>query len=269
MALVVTDDRFLAAPDDADPAFELPGRQGQQVLDRKIFAPAERAADRGVADDDLVVVQPQHLGDLLPILVQPLTRRLDHDPTGIVDVGDAGLRLEEGVLLPGGAELALQHHVGGSKSGRDVALADRNPSQQIGAATLVNERRVGRLRVSRVGDGRQVLVLNHDLSSAGLCRCFVSATTSATLSPAKRTTSPQSTGWSCSISPKALNGTSAAVRTATTPGAARATLASMLDDARVRPSGEDDLQAQRLRVEQIAGISCLAGHFGQGVEPRQ
>ena len=41
------------------------------------------------------------------------------------------------------------------------------------------------------------------------------------------------------------------------------------DDARVRGPGEDDFQAQRLRIEQIARIACPAGDLGQSVVPRQ
>ena len=86
-------------------------------------------------------------------------------------------------------------------------------------------------------------------------RCALGRRPAATLSPAKRTTSPQSTGWSWSISPKALYGTSAAVRTATTPGCGQRRARVDRQDARVRPPGEDDLQVQHARPNEVAGIA--------------
>ena len=118
VALVVADDRLLAAPDQRDRAAQLPGGEREQVLDREVLAPAEGAADGGVAHDHLLFGQLQHRGDLAAVLVQPLPGRLDHHAPVVVDVGDAGLGLEEGVLLPGGLELALQHTSASAKRAR-------------------------------------------------------------------------------------------------------------------------------------------------------
>ncbi len=81
MALVVADDRFLAAPDERDRAAQLPRGEREQMLDREVFASTERPADGGVADDHLLFGQLEHRGDLAAVLVQPLPGRLDdHAP---------------------------------------------------------------------------------------------------------------------------------------------------------------------------------------------
>ena len=209
MALVVADDRLLAAPDQRDGAAQLPGGEREQMLDREVFAPTEGPADGGVAHDHLLFGQLEHRGDLAAVLVQPLPRRLDDHAALLVDIGDAGLGLQEGVLLPGGLELAFEDDVGLGEAARDVALADGDVQQQVRAELFVDQRRVGSQRGARIGHGGQVFVLDLDeLRAPASAASCVSATTSATLSPAKRTTSPQRTGWSASIRPKALYGTS-------------------------------------------------------------
>src|SRR3712207_9372694 len=63
--------------------------------------------------------------------------------------------LQEGMLLPGGHELSLEHDVGLTETSFDVAFADWDPRQEIGAARLVDERRIWRLRMARIGDRRE------------------------------------------------------------------------------------------------------------------
>ena len=147
------------------------------MLDREVFAPAERAADRGVADDDLLFGQLQHLRRSAAILVQPLPGGLDHHPPVVVDIGDAGLGLQEGVLLPGGRELALEHDVGlGEAAPRrrpcgsgcasaGCCRAPRAPAARPGASARAGRSRPAGLRSRphqpRAGLGRS-LRLGHD-----------------------------------------------------------------------------------------------------------
>ena len=168
MALVVADDRLLAAPDQRDGAAQLPRGEREQVLDREVLAPAERAADGGVAHDHLLFGQLEHRGELAAVLVQPLPRRLDDHALLLVHPGDASLGLEEGVLLPGGLELAFEDDVGLGEAARDVALADGDVQQQVRAALFVDQRRVGGQRGARIGHDGQVLVLDLDQLRAGL-----------------------------------------------------------------------------------------------------
>ena len=142
VSLVMGSDRFLTAPDDADAPLQLPCGECEEVLHREILASAEGAADGRVTDDDLLFGQPQHLGDLLAVLVQPLPGGLDDNPPRLVDVGDAGFGLQERVLLPGGRELPLEHDVRGFETRLDVALADRDARQHVRSTRLVHERRV-------------------------------------------------------------------------------------------------------------------------------
>src|SRR5687768_3252105 len=97
------------------------------MLDREILAPAKGATNRGVADDNTVLWQLQHLGDLTTILMQPLTGGLDNDPALIVDKRDPCFRLEIRVLLPSCLEGVLDNDVGSSKPSGDISLADRHP----------------------------------------------------------------------------------------------------------------------------------------------
>ena len=108
------------------------------MLDREILAPAKRPADCGVADDYLLERQLKDLRDLAAIFVQPLAGGLDHQAILLIDKSDAGLGLEEGMILPGGVEFVLDHHVGLSEALRNVALADGNVDQDVAAMRFVN-----------------------------------------------------------------------------------------------------------------------------------
>src|SRR3712207_3102079 len=54
---VVGEDRLLAPQDDGAGPRQLPGGERQDVLDGEVLAPAEGAADGGVADHDLLFGQ--------------------------------------------------------------------------------------------------------------------------------------------------------------------------------------------------------------------
>ena len=69
------------------------------------------------------------------------------------------------MFLPGGRELALQHHVGLSEGGSHVAPVDRHVDQHVGpvrAKPIVDQRRVRGHRGAWVGDRRQVFVVDGD-----------------------------------------------------------------------------------------------------------
>ena len=74
-------------------------RQTKGDLDRHVLLAAERATDRLVDDPDPILGQPENVSDLFAILRRPLATDLDRDPTFLVDVGGAGLRLKVGVFL--------------------------------------------------------------------------------------------------------------------------------------------------------------------------
>ena len=71
-----------------------------QVLHRKIFAPAKSPSNGRVAHDNLLHRKLEHGGNLPAILVEPLPGSFDDHPVLLVYVGNAGLRLEKGMLLP-------------------------------------------------------------------------------------------------------------------------------------------------------------------------
>src|SRR5262252_7482255 len=103
------------------------------MLDREVLAAAERPADGGVANDDLLFGELEHGGELAAILVQPLPCRLDDHTLLRINPGDASFGLEEGVLLPRGLEVAFEDDVGLGEATRDVALANGDVQQQIRA----------------------------------------------------------------------------------------------------------------------------------------
>ena len=80
----------------------MPDRERQRDLHRHVLAAAERAADGRVDHPHLLDRQVQRVRDRLLVDVRPLARDLDRHPARLVDVGDAGLRLEVRVLLQPG-----------------------------------------------------------------------------------------------------------------------------------------------------------------------
>ena len=75
-------------------------------LHREVLAPAERAADAGEVDPDLLRGQGQAGRDLLAVDVQPLRRDVDVDAALAVRHGEPGLRPEERLVLR--AELVVR-----------------------------------------------------------------------------------------------------------------------------------------------------------------
>ena len=55
--------------------------------------------------------------------MQPLSRRFDDDTSLLIDISNARLWLEKGVLLPGSGERIFQYHIGLRKSPGDIPFA--------------------------------------------------------------------------------------------------------------------------------------------------
>ena len=71
--------------------------------------------------------------------MEPLTRALDHQTTIFVDVGNPGLRLEVGMLLPTRRKLLLDHQVGRGDSRRSITFTDRTVVDQVAAPLCVHQ----------------------------------------------------------------------------------------------------------------------------------
>ena len=116
------------------------------------------------------------MGDLLLVLVHPLTGD-DHldAPVGAY-VGEAGLRLQESVFLRMRAVNAFDAHIGQGKAVRNVPAAQAMGDKQVRSPVSLfigkvaegvgmERLRVGGQRLLRVGDDRQRLVF--DVKQAG------------------------------------------------------------------------------------------------------
>ena len=150
MAFVMADDRLFATPHDRRRTLEFPRRERDQRLHVEIFAAAERAANLRVANDDMLGIEREHLGDLAAIFVEPLSGGF-HDESVAFVVRDPGVGLQIRVLLPRRRELALDDGRRARKRGIDVAAANAH----------VLEDRLGIVhRLARVVDDRQIFVLD-------------------------------------------------------------------------------------------------------------
>ncbi len=169
--LVVAENRLLARPDDldraSDPALlQAPGGQRQDDLDRHVLAAAEGAADGRVDDPNLIQWHAQRMRDLLLVLVRPLPRHLDQDPSGLIKRSDAGLGLQVGMLLRRRAILVFDDQGGARQPGPGVALADAEVAEDIRAAFRVQHRSVGAASVQHIRDHRQIFILDGDAPHA-------------------------------------------------------------------------------------------------------
>ena len=155
---------------------ESPGGQRHHDLERHVLPAAERSADGGVDDPDPVEVHIQCVGDLLPILMGPLTGHLDGDPVLVVEVGDGGLRLEVRVFLVGDLVGGFDHHGGLGPAVVHRALADPVGVVVVGLGPVlgVDERGAGVEGGVDVGQDRQRLPFDLDGGCSGLRRlgCF-------------------------------------------------------------------------------------------------
>ena len=80
-------------------------------LDRQVLAAAERAADAGEMDADLLLGQAEARRDLLAVDMQPLRRDVDVDAALAVRHGEPGLGAEERLILDAELVRALDDDV--------------------------------------------------------------------------------------------------------------------------------------------------------------
>ncbi len=115
-------------------------------------------------------------------------------------------------------------------------------------------------------------------TGAGPAASAVSATTTAMWSASHRLTSagtsdrpvspsPTSTGWSFLVSPYSLTGTSAAVRTSTTPSTSAAGLGVHGHHAGMRLVGEHGDGMQRIGRDAVAGVAGNPGDLVDRIVP--
>ncbi len=239
------------------------------MLDRQIFAPTERSTNRGVAHDNTILGQLQYLGDLTPILVQPLARGLDHNPAVIIDEGDPGFWLKIGVLLPGGLEGVLDHDIGSVESGRDISLPDRNPEKDIAIAVIVDERAI-RLQ-GRLGGGhrRQVGIVNcHRVGTGGggAGRCRDHQGDLVTSEPDLAVAEYRLVGF---YQPEPVVGHVGGSHDGDHPLDRQGRLGRDRENAGMWALGEDDLEVEHPGPDEVGGIPGIAGHFPDRVRPGQ
>ena len=144
-------------------------RQTKGDLDRHVLLAAERATDRLVDDPDPILGQPENVSDLFAILRRPLATDLDRDPTFLVDVGGAGLRLKVGVFLMRNLVHLVDDGVGQGEAEVGIALADSKLVVGVGVEPVlgVDQRGPGSERGVDVVDERKVLPLDLDRGGAG------------------------------------------------------------------------------------------------------
>jgi len=162
MALVMAQDRFLAAPDDLHRAPQFHRRQPQHNLDRHILTPAERAANGRIDDPHLLLGQTQRVRDLLAVFVHPLPGHQDGHPAAVVDIAQAGLRLEIGVLLEPGAVFALDNHVRLIPGRVHIAMPDAVMDQHVVPGMGMQLGRAVGHSVEHIEHPRQVFVFDLD-----------------------------------------------------------------------------------------------------------
>ncbi len=267
MPLVVAEDRLFAAPGEGNRPSQLPGGQREKVLDREVLAAAERAADRRVADDDLLLQQAEDLGDLAAILVQPLAGGLDHHAAGIVYVGDARLRLQERVLLPARLELAVDDDVSRPQRRGRVAFADARVLEQIRAVRGMDHRRIGCERRRRVEHRRQILVRDPHEPRAGfggLVRLGHDERDAVADEAHDVTTEDGLVRLDQAVSVARHVG-----RREHGDDAGHGHRPGGIDrpDARVRPPRGNDREPQHAGTDEVARVACRARHLAERVGP--
>ena len=113
-------ERLGAAVDDPDRPARPIGGQRHQALAGDLSLAAEGAPDDRRDDAHAIDRQAHRPGDLGPVVVGVL-RGCPHHERVAVPGGERRLRLEVGVLVPGGRVRVLDHDVGARKSFLDVA----------------------------------------------------------------------------------------------------------------------------------------------------
>ena len=127
------------------------------VLDRHVLLAAEAPAHQAVADLYLLRRQAQHAHGLVLGVIGALVRGEDHDPVS-VGIGHGALRLQEGVLRPGGGEVLGQHMLRLGDGLRRVAPLDVLVGQQIPGP--VDQGGVGQHGLPGAADHGQLLIVH-------------------------------------------------------------------------------------------------------------
>jgi hypothetical protein len=127
---------------------------------RQVLAPAERAADAGRFDHDLLRRQPERLGELLVVQVHPLGGHVQlHAVLG--RHRQPRLGREEARVLHADRVLAAHHHVRvGQRALLRVAAPDPLAGHQVPVG--LDRGRAGFERGEGIGDRRQDLVADRD-----------------------------------------------------------------------------------------------------------
>jgi hypothetical protein len=102
------------------------------------------------------------MGDLMAVLMGPLPGCHHCDPSFLVDIGHAGLRLEVGVFLEGRAVGALHDHRRLPKGCLHIALADAVMAKEVARVIGMDLWGAGAQRFLGVINPRQVLIFHLD-----------------------------------------------------------------------------------------------------------
>ena len=117
VAVDVADERLLAVVDDLHRPTGTEREHRRVDLHGEVLAPAERAADAGEMDPNLLGLEVEARRDLVAVDVKPLGCDVDVDAALAVRDRDPGLRTEERLILLADLVDALD---------RDVRLARRD-----------------------------------------------------------------------------------------------------------------------------------------------
>ena len=170
---MVTDNRFLPAPDDLHRSLkptllQPPGRQRQHDLHRHILPAAKSPANGRVNDPHLFHRQPQSMRNLFLVFMRPLTSHLNRNAPFDVNIPQACLWLKISMFLGRRAVLPFDHDIGLGKGGFYVPFADAIVDHDIGAPLRVQQFSFWQHCCQRVGDHRQIIVFHFD-HVASLC----------------------------------------------------------------------------------------------------
>jgi len=157
MALGVDQDALRPGQLDLDGPLGKISDQGGMVLDRHVLLAAEAAAHQAVADLHQLRGKAQHPHDLVLGIVGTLVRREDHDAIP-VRIRHGTLRLQEGMLCPGGGEMPGEHMLGLGNGLRGIAPLDMLVGQEVAGA--VHQRRIHSHSLPGIADHGQFLIVH-------------------------------------------------------------------------------------------------------------
>ena len=163
--LATADQQALGARlDPLDRPAELPAEQTyEDLLGEGVHLQPERPADVGEDDAHTFLFDAERLGDDHPLLVRILARRVERERVGApIPVADVPARLDRLRRVAVDPELVGQSVRGGGESAVGVSLCVCDAHDQVGAPTVVDDRRVVGERGIGVDYRRQRLVLDLD-----------------------------------------------------------------------------------------------------------